>query len=218
MKSSSTIIASIHASRNTLLAYAERLNYNVDDYTGTSIAEINAMHTNDQLDMIITNNENDPVTGNPQKIYIQYHIRSLLRNAAAALDSTYNDLFVLNDILSKNDTLIIVIDGDVNDTVQTILKDMYEKYKVLISVQSLKNLQFNIFENDNVPKHTIVSETESNVIAKKYNIMNNSQYPNISRFDPAAQAMCMHPGQLCMINRKSNNAMFQIMYRVCINL
>ena len=43
---------------------------------------------------------------------------------------------------------------------------------------------YNILKHDLVPPHRILSETEKTNIEKKYNITNDSQFPEISRFDP----------------------------------
>ena len=51
---------------------------------------------------------------------------------------------------------------------------------------------------------------------KKYNVSNLSQFPEISRFDPHALAMCLRPGDVCEFKRESATAMFYSYYRVCI--
>ena len=46
--------------------------------------------------------------------------------------------------------------------------------------------------------------------------MNEKQWPEISRFDPVAQAIGLRPYQLCKIYRKSPTASVSIYYRLCI--
>ena len=53
-------------------------------------------------------------------------------------------------------------------------------------------------------------------IKKKFNIVNNSQLPEISRFDPVAQSLCMRPGEVCEILRPSKTAIKSPYYRICI--
>ena len=50
---------------------------------------------------------------------------------------------------------------------------------------------------------------------EKYNITDNSQFPELSRFDPVAQAIGIRPGQLCKIERPSKTAIMADFYRIC---
>ena len=56
----------------------------------------------------------------------------------------------------------------------------------------------------------------NSIIKKKFNIVNNSQLPEISRFDPVAQSLCMRPGEVCEILRPSKTAIKSPYYRICI--
>ena len=58
-------ILEIYKSRNNLLDMLESLDYNVDDYKGFTISELDTIFTNKQLDMLLTN------TINNKKIYIK---------------------------------------------------------------------------------------------------------------------------------------------------
>jgi DNA-directed RNA polymerase subunit H (RpoH/RPB5) len=51
---------------------------------------------------------------------------------------------------------------------------------------------------------------------KKYNITDTVQFPDISRFDPVARAICLRPGQLCHIVRPSKTAINADYYRMCV--
>ncbi len=46
--------------------------------------------------------------------------------------------------------------------------------------------------------------------------MNDGQFPDISRFDPAAQAIGIRPGEVCEIIRPSKTAISAPYYRICI--
>ncbi len=50
----------------------------------------------------------------------------------------------------------------------------------------------------------------------RYNITDKSQFPQISRFDPVAKAICLRPGQVCKIIRPSKTAIETTYYRFCI--
>jgi len=39
--------------------------------------------------------------------------------------------------------------------------------------------------------------------------------PDISRFGPVAQAICIRPGEICKIQRSSRSAITSDFYRIC---
>ena len=80
---------------------------------------------------------------------------------------------------------------------------------------TLKQLQFNILDHTLVPPHRILSEAEVDAIKEKYNITQDSQFPEISRFDPVANAFGMRPGEVCEIIRGSKTAIMTKYYRLC---
>ena len=53
-------------------------------------------------------------------------------------------------------------------------------------------------------------------IKNKYNIMDDTQFPDISRFDPVAQVIGIRPGQVCEIIRPSKSAIKGYYYRICV--
>jgi DNA-directed RNA polymerase subunit H (RpoH/RPB5) len=67
-----------------------------------------------------------------------------------------------------------------------------------------------------LPSHRILSTSESTVIKMRYNIMEDSQLPELSRFDPVAQAIGIRPGEICEILRPSKTAISAYYYRICI--
>jgi len=50
---------------------------------------------------------------------------------------------------------------------------------------------------------------------KRYNVVNNSDLPSISRYDPVAQAIGMRPGEICKITRNSKTAITSDYFRLC---
>ena len=62
----------------------------------------------------------------------------------------------------------------------------------------------------------ILGDSEIEELKKKYNILNITQLPEISRFDPQALIMCMKPGQVCKFKRASSTALFYDYYRICV--
>ena len=80
---------------------------------------------------------------------------------------------------------------------------------------SIKHLLINILEHTYVPKHIKLSNSEQLALNEKFNIENNSQMPEISRFDPVSRAIFMRPGQVCKIIRYSDSSFSNEYYRLC---
>jgi DNA-directed RNA polymerase subunit H (RpoH/RPB5) len=210
----SSQISSIYTSRNVVLNLMKRQGYNVDDYDKFSVNEVNTMKQNNQLDMLLEQNEEDETTKIKNKIYIKYYLGKMVR--PANINEMVDDLFNLEVILTKNDTLFIIIKEDMNDTLISELKHIWEKDGVFIVIQNIKRLQFNILDHILVPNHRVMKKSEVGNIMKKYNISDITQFPDISRFDPVAQVIGLRPGQVCEITRASKTAIESNYYRVCI--
>ena len=127
-----------------------------------------------------------------------------------------DDLFNLEEILKKDDTLFIIIKDEINETLTNELKHIWERDGIFIVIESIKRLQFNILNHTLVPKHIVIPETEVIEIMKKYNITNKIQFPDISRFDPVSKAIGLRPGQVCKITRFSKTAIETFYYRICV--
>ena len=91
-----------------------------------------------------------------------------------------------------------------------------QMHGIYIIIQNMKRLQFNILEHTLVPKHRVMLDDEVIIVKTKYNINNNTQFPDISRFDPVAQAICIRPGEICEIIRPSKTAIQAPYYRICV--
>jgi DNA-directed RNA polymerase subunit H (RpoH/RPB5) len=214
MQNSSNIISSIYKARQTIIALMRKLDYNVTDYEHFSVNEVNTMFQNKQMDMLLEKSKEDPRTGRKNKIYILFYLAKAIR--PANIQEMIDDLFNLEETLTKEDTLLIVAKDEMNDTLMATLKHMWETDKIFIVVQNIKRLQFNIHEHTLVPPHRVISDDERALIKTKYNITDDTQFPDISRFDPVAQAICLRPGQICEITRPSKTAIQSIYYRLCI--
>jgi len=210
LQNSSSIISSVYKSRKNLISLMENLGYNVKDYETFSINEINSMFQNKQLDMLLEKN----VSPQQKKIYIRYYLTKAIR--PQNIQEMIDDLFNLEEVLTKEDILYIVTKEDVNDTLMNYLKHIWESEGIFIIIQNIKRLQFNILEHTLVPKHRLMNDEEISSVKIKYNILDNQQFPNISRFDPVAQAICIRPGEICEIIRPSKTAIQTPYYRICI--
>jgi DNA-directed RNA polymerase subunit H len=213
-QNSSAIISTVYTSRNIILDLMGKQGYNIEDYGNFSVNEVNSMKQNNQLDMLLEKKEEDPVTKRKNKIYIRYYLGKTIR--PSNLQEMIDDLFNLEEILKKDDTLFIIIKDEINETLTNELKHIWESDGIFIVIENIKRLQFNILDHDLVPEHKIVPESEVLKIMKKYNITDKIQFPDISRFDPVARAIGLRPGQLCHIVRPSKTAIKADYYRICI--
>ena len=210
----SSLISSIYKSRNILLELMESQGYNITDNFEFSINEINAMFTNKQLDMILEKNNENEKTKKKNKIYLRYYLVKTLRpqNIQEMLD----DLFHTEEILTKEDTLFIIVKDEPNETMISLLKQIWEQDGIFIIIESLKRLQFNILQHSLVPPHKIMTTAEVNIIKQRYNIMHDNQFPELSRFDPVAKAIGIRPGEVCEIIRPSKTSIVSNYYRICV--
>jgi DNA-directed RNA polymerase subunit H (RpoH/RPB5) len=214
VQNTSSLISSIYKSRTIILDLMGMQGYNTYDYEGFSVNEVNTMKVNNQLDMILEKNDEDVDLKRKPKIYIRYYLAKSLR--PQNLQEMIDDLFNIEEVLSKYDTLFIVVKDEVNDTLINALKHIWEQEKIFIVIQNLKRLQFNILKHVLVPPHRILNSAEVLTVKKRYNVMNDGQFPDISRFDPVAQAIGIRPGQVCEIIRPSKTAISAPYYRICM--
>jgi DNA-directed RNA polymerase subunit H len=191
-----------------------KLDYNVADYEHFSINEVNSMFQNKQMDMLLEKNKENPNTGRKNKVYVLFYLAKAIR--PANIQEMIDDLFNLEETLTKEDTLLIVTKDEMNDTLMSNLKHIWETDKIFIIVQNIKRLQFNIHDHILVPPHRVIDDEELTTIKTKYNITDDNQLPDISRFDPMAQAICLRPGQVCEIIRPSKTAIQSKYYRLCV--
>jgi len=209
MSQSSGTISTIFKSRHNLLKLLSGQGYDIKDYEECSVNETHIMYNNKQLDMMLSSQKEET----NKKVYVKYHLAKTLRREN--INDYIDDLYNLEQVLSKDDTLIIVIKQEPHEPLLNILKQIWEQDGLFIIIYNLERLQYNILDHVYVPKHTILTDTELNDMKKRYNITNNNELPEISRYDPVAQAIGMRPGQVCKILRPSKTAITTDYYRVC---
>ena len=213
-QNSSGIVSTVYKSRKTILDLMTKQNYAIDEYNNFSVNEVNTMLQNKQLDMLLEKKEEDPSTKRKKKIYIRYYLAKTIR--PQNIQEMIDDLFNLEEILTKDDTLMIITKDDMNETTTNLLKHIWEQDGIFIIIQNIKRLQFNILDHVLVPPHRVLTKDEVNVIKTKYNIMDDSQFPDISRFDSVAQVIGIRPGDVCEIIRPSKTAINSLYYRICV--
>lgn len=209
---SSSLISSIYKSRRTIIDLLNRQGYNVSDYEHFSMNEVNTMTQSQQLDMLV---EKPPVgEAPPLKVYIRYYLGNSLKQYV--IQELIDDLFNLEEVLTKRDILYIIVKDEMNETLINLLKHIWEKDGILIVVQSLKRLQFNVLDHTLVPPHRILDVAELEQVKKKYNLSDVLMLPEMSRFDPVAQVLFIRPGEVVEIRRPSKTAIESLYYRVCV--
>lgn len=206
---SSSLISAIYNSRKILIELLAKQNYNTSEYENFSINEVNAMSSKKQLDMLLEKNNKQG------KIYINYYLGKTIKQQN--IQEMIDDLFNLEEILTKKDILYIIVKDDINETLTNLLKHIWEQDGIFIVIQSLKRLQFNILNHSLVPPHRILNEKEVEELKIKYTSDVNL-LPEISRFDPVSQVIFIRPGEICEIKRPSKTAIESLYYRICVNM
>ena len=209
MSLKSNRVLTIYKSRNTIIEQLASLGYNMSDYDQFSINEIDAMAVNDQLDMLVTREADGA------KAYIKYllNVKQLRKDN---LDQLIEDLYDIESVLEKKDTLIVITNEEPNDTMVARMKYLFDHSGIFVVMYYIKRLQFNLLNHELVPIAMILSEDETDKLKEKYHIHTVDKLPEISRFDPQALALNLRPRQVIRIIRKSNTALEYNYYRVCV--
>ena len=228
MSFTNTDIISIYNSRQTILdviKYSHMVNNvleNIYNYENFNINEVEAMAKNNQLDMLFK----DDGSSISHNVYVKYMLNKT-SNRVPAINELVEELFEIEGVLTKKDTLMIIINDEPNDSLITKLCHLYDNRGIFVVVHNIARLQRNILKHTLVPKHTIVfdekwngpegsDKTDLEIVKEKYNLKSLSQLPEISRFDPVALLIELRPGQVCKIERHSITSVDSVYYRVCV--
>ena len=168
MSVSNNKILNIYKSRSNILEIlSDNLGYDTKEYDGFSINEIDAMYSNSQLDMLVKHNDSN------RKIYIKYYLTAK-QIRPQNLDDIIEDLFTIESILTKEDTLIIITEDEPNDTIITKLKYLYDHDGIFVVIHNIRRLQYNILNHKLVPECTILQDKDIDTFCivdyKKINI------------------------------------------------
>ena len=205
---SNQLITEIYKSRKNLLDILESRGFDTSDYNSFTYEELHTMIQNQQLDFIVKKVDSE------KKVYVKYNIIKVLR--PNNIYDSVEDLFHIENVLTKNDDLIIINKDEPNDTLQTTIKNIWLNDGLYIAIIKIARLQFNILNHTLVPKHTVLSEEERNVFLEKYNITNKKMIPTISYFSPVSIVLGIRPDDICKIERFSKTAINSDFYRICI--
>lgn len=203
MNFTTTDLVSMYNSRQTLIDVMQGRGYDVSSYNNFNINEVEAMAKNNQLDMLMKSPHHSA--------YVKYLLsKSAVR--LTAIDELVEDLFEIEAVLTKKDTLIIVVNDEPNDSMVAKLRYLFDHRGVYVVVHNIKRLQRNILKHELVPPHSIVEDVQK----IDYSIKDLTQLPEISRFDPIALLIELRPGQVCKIDRKSITSSESTYYRYCV--
>lgn len=208
--SQSSTTTTLFKSRTNMLSLLKRQGYDISDYMEFSVNDVHIMNNNKQLDMLMSYPKDSDEN---KKVYVKYHLGKTLRREN--INDYIDDLYTIENVLDKNDTLIIIMKQEPHDPLTTILNEIWEQEGIFIILFNLERLQFNILEHEYVPIHTIMSIQEVKAFKQRFNIKNDSEIPQISRYDPVSLAIGLRPGQLCRIIRPSKTAITSEYYRIC---
>jgi len=198
----------VHKSREVILDILTTRGFDTEEYKDFSISEIHSLIQNNQLDMLVENTESK------KKVYIKYY--NLEKSIQARqIHEIIESLFTIEQVLSPDDDLIIIVKDEPNDTLQKLQRASYEHDGIFLTLINIDRLQFNILDHTLVPKHTLLSTESMEKVKKEYNITSNKNFPSISRFDPVSQVLGIRPGQVFKIERPSKTAISSIFYRIC---
>ena len=112
---------------------------------------------------------------------------------------------------------MIIIKHKPNDSLKNLLKTIYNNEDIYLNILNMHGCLFNILDHKFVPNHRVLSDDEKAKVMKEYNIVKESELPEISRFDPVAKIIGLRPNQLCEITRSSSTSITTKYYRLCYN-
>jgi len=55
-----------------------------------------------------------------------------------------DDLYITEEVLTKDDTLLIISKEEVNETIANYVKHIWESEEIFVVIRNIKRLQFNI--------------------------------------------------------------------------
>lgn len=212
---SSSFFSSLYKSRENLIDILSEAGYNVEEYENFKAHELHAMMKNNEMDMLLLNEKKN------KKIYVKFfeltgkQSKVLRQNI---IEDYIEDLYDIEKVLNNKDDLLIISENSPSEPINNYLKHIWEQENKYINIIATANLQYNILNHSMVPPHRILTDDEIVDLKKKYNINNNSELPEISRFDPVSKLIGLRPNEICEIKRSSRTSIISTYYRCCINI
>ena len=160
------LILKISNSRKNILDILEiHQGYDVSAYKNFSINEIDAMYSNEQLDIMVQHK----TTGT--KTYVKYYVsRKFMPNALENISSQ-----IFEETLSKDDTLILIILDEPNDGMLSQLNHLFKNKGIFVVIHNIKRLQYNILDHELVPSMNILNTVDVERLMKDMNLTSLKQ-------------------------------------------
>lgn len=209
MDNNNELINKVYKARNNLLFYLKQIGYDTEEYEDFDVNNISSLVETEQVDMLVSDKDE-------HKIYVKFYIfKNNLR--LNVINDMISDLYILEEILKENDTLIIITKDIPNQSTKEIQSSVFSNENKFINIFGLNSLQYNILQHQLVPPHTKLNKKEINELKETYNINDVKQLPTISRFDPPIMAINVKPGEIVKIERSCKNSIKSEYYRLCVN-
>ncbi len=209
--------------RNNLIYYLKDINYDCSTVEYFSLEEIDFMINHKQLNFKVSNKDTNEVC------YVHYYDNLYSTDGGTSLKIGGNsslksgnlldivrDVYEIKNLIEKKDTLVIITTDYSDEGVVRELKHLWEEERIFVVVLKIETLQINILKHNLVPPHIRLSAKEKEELYAKFNIDNNEQLPEISRYDPVAKIILLRPGEVCKIIRHDKISYTNNLYRICV--
>ena len=209
-----TVINNLYKSKKNILQYLKEQNYDTTLHENFSMTEIQAMLEStsedgvSSLDFEVIDKDDKEKSC---KVCFYTKPSTIKQNKLESMAMSYYE-----DHDKTKSTLIIIMQGNINDTTRKSIKSMWKKFQEYVIIFEIRSLLFNLFTHNYVPKHIKMTQEEKEMLKQEKNILNDSQIPEISVFDPVAKALMMRPGDMCKIIRYDQISLQNEFYRICV--
>jgi len=225
-----------------------------DTIHDVSLKELEIMYEKGNDNVYLNNGCNFTVTNlkiPSHKVHIIYYNFPELHRSGTKINKTCCDKllsyyekegFEDDYLFEKEDSLIIIINEPVSESLQKNIEDMYlkgqDEINNQLSTNIKKEMKSNKFEMDEtyfrnvhifhidtltidllshrlVPKHEVIRDKQTIDEIFKTTNSNSQLLPIILRTDPIAKLIRICPGNVCKITRHSQTSGYSIYYRIC---
>jgi DNA-directed RNA polymerase subunit H (RpoH/RPB5) len=201
-------------SRKIIMYYLEYCGFNCETYKTFTYQDINTLNETSSLNISV---KNDETNERCKVIYLIDNKTTKPQTISDIIEKLYNTEENPNEKLNnKTDNVIIVTQSYTIDSVHSILNKFWDKENIFAVIFGLDYLMFNVLTHTFVPKHIKLNKNEKDEMFNTFNINDDSQVPEISRYDPVAKAIQLRPGEVCKIMRYDKKSFNNVYYRICV--
>eukprot|EP01039_Chlorochromonas_danica_P011418 gene11418-12764_t len=198
--------------RTHLLDQLAALGYDTSPYRQFTENDVDILLHTDQSDMLVTH------SASQRRVWVRYKLGQLLnkKRLSAHIDEAFAVLQA-DAPDAYHDTLLIIADRAINESLQHHLMAQYERDRHFVVVRAVPDLLFNLLTNRATPffVRPVEPAEQSRVLAEHQT--DTTTLPEISRFDPLAMALLLRPGQVLESRRGSPTALEVTEYSMCVH-